>query len=192
MTYGWEGAKIRLVPLDKARHFDNAVRWINDPEVTWRTLMGDLPLTRLAEEDFFSRVCRADSDEIVFAVETRDEDEEHVGLCGLHKIEHRHGFGEIGLVIGRPSLWNHGLGTDTIRVLTRYAFEALGLRLLAANAFDDNVASLKALARCGYREIGRVPQRYWKRGAYRDLVMFALLREDWQPAPPSEGGVGGG
>jgi len=38
---------------------------------------------------------------------------------------------------------------------------------------------VKAQQKCGYREIGRIPNRYWKRGAYRDAILFAIAREDW-------------
>jgi hypothetical protein len=41
MAYGWEGEKVRLVPLDKERHAENRFAWLNDPEVTVWTLTGD-------------------------------------------------------------------------------------------------------------------------------------------------------
>ena len=53
MAFGWEGEKVRLVPLDRKRHLENAVKWFNDPEVTRWTAMGDWPLTDCAEEKFF-------------------------------------------------------------------------------------------------------------------------------------------
>lgn len=34
MAYGWTGEKVRLVPLDKAKHFENALCWLNDPDIT--------------------------------------------------------------------------------------------------------------------------------------------------------------
>ena len=39
MPFGWEGEKVRLTPLDKAKHLDNALVWMNDPEVTAWALM---------------------------------------------------------------------------------------------------------------------------------------------------------
>ena len=53
----------------------------------------------------------------------------------------------------------------------------LGLRLLIATVIADNTASLAMLAKAGYTEVGRVPERYWKRGAYRDQVILALRRD---------------
>ena len=56
MAYGWEGERVRLVPLDEARHLANALAWLNDPQVTEWTLIGDTPITRLGEEAYFRRM----------------------------------------------------------------------------------------------------------------------------------------
>lgn len=178
MPFGWEGEKVRLVPLDKERHFENCLRWLNDRDVTRWTLMGDMPLTRLVEEEFFERVMRSNDKEIILAIETLEE--EHIGVTGIHAIDFRNGTATTGTLIGRTQLHGRGLGTDTIAVRTRYAFHTLGLRLLLTEAMIDNVASWRALQKNGYREYGRIPQRYWKRGAYRDAILLMLTREEWQ------------
>lgn len=174
MGYGWEGEKVRLVPLDKARHLANAVAWMNDPEVTAWTLVGDLPLTSLAEEEFFDQAMRTDPARITFAVETPGG--EHVGFTGFHHVDYQNGVGSTGAVIGRRDLWGRGLGGDLVAVRTRYAFEVLGLRLLLSEVMDGNTASVRMLTRAGYREVGRIPRRYFKRGAFRDALTFALER----------------
>jgi len=178
MVYGWEGEKVRLVPLDRERHLANAVAWLNDPEVTAWTLVGDLPIGRLAEEEYFRKMeSGADPSEITLAVETLAG--EHVGFTGIHRIDFRHGCGMTGSLIGRKDLWGQGLGTDLARVRTRYAFEVLGLRLLLSEALAGNEASIRMLRRAGYREVGCISRRYFKRGAWRDALLFALER------PPS-------
>jgi RimJ/RimL family protein N-acetyltransferase len=74
-------------------------------------------------------------------------------------------------------LWGRGLGTDAARIRNRYAFEVLGMRLLVATVIADNSRSMAMLAKAGYTEVGRVPERYWKRGAYRDQILLALNRD---------------
>jgi RimJ/RimL family protein N-acetyltransferase len=177
MGYGWEGEKVRLVPLDKEKHAANALLWMNDPDVTETILSGDIPTTRLAEEDFFEKMCApagAHPSDIVFAVETLEG--EHIGLAGLHRIDYRHGVALTGTIIGAAESRGKGYGTDAALVRTRYAFEALGLRMLMSEVFSDNAASLKMLARAGYREVARLPRRYWKRGAFRDVVLLVAER----------------
>ncbi len=174
MAFGWEGEKVRLVPLDKERHLANALAWLNDPEVTAWTLIGDTPIGRLAEERFFERTAEGDPSEITFAVETVAG--EHIGFAGLHRIDYRHGVAYTGSLIGRKDLWRRGLGADAARTRTRYAFEVLGLRLLLSEALAENEGSIRMLKRCGYVEVGRIPRRWFKRGSYRDAILFALER----------------
>ena len=178
MAYGWEGEKVRLVPLDRERHASNCVIWMNDPEVTAWTLSGDLPITRLAEEDFFNRMAApfgAHPADIVFAIETLAG--EHVGLAGMHQINYRHGTALTGTILGAPDSRGKGYGTDAVVVRTRYAFEVLGLRMLTSEVFAENAASLKVLQRAGYREVARIPRRYWKRGAFREVVLLVAEKQ---------------
>jgi len=187
MAYGWEGDKVRLAPLDRERHLENAVRWMNDPEVTAWTLVGDVPLTRLAEEGFFTRqstdALAGTQTDITLAVETLEG--EHIGFSSLHKIDWRQGVASTGTLLGRRDLWGRGYGADAARTRTRYAFDVLGLRLLLSEALADNAGSVGMLRRAGYREVGRIPRRYWKRGAYRDAVLFALERPGVTPFTPA-------
>lgn len=180
MAFGWEGEKVRLVPLEKGRHFDNCVRWLNDPIVTRWTLIG--------EEKFFNTIADPGPHptDIVFAIETRDDEEQHIGVTGLHDVNYRHGTAVTGAIIGRPQLHNRGYGTDAARIRTRYAFDILGLRLLLSETLAGNGASAHVLENVGYQQYGVIPGRYWKHGDYHDAIMFYLRREDWRAAnPPS-------
>lgn len=176
MSFGWEGTKVRLVPLDREKHLENALRWFNDPDVTRWLETGDWPLTRGAEEEFFRSTERQDRSAVQFAVESLQG--EHVGFSGLRSIDWQSRVAVSGSVIGRKDLWGRGFGGDAAAVRNRYAFEVLGLRLLIASVIADNAGSLAMLAKSGYREVGRVPGRYWKRGAWRDQVLLALHRPD--------------
>lgn len=178
MSSGWEGEKVRLVPLDKARHFENFLRWLSDPEVTARTLIGDFPIGRLAEEAWFDRCTAADpmvANDVAFAIETLDGT--HIGSTGIHMIEWRHGAAKTGTLIGPAECRGKGYGTEVVRLRTRYAFDVLGLRLLLSEVFDDNVAMIRVLEKAGYRKVGVIPRRFWKRGAYRDSLTFAIYRD---------------
>jgi RimJ/RimL family protein N-acetyltransferase len=176
MAYGWAGEKVRLVPLDKARHLDNALIWLNDSEITAWTLTGDWPITRLAEEEFFDRAMRESKEDLSFAVETLEG--EHIGFSGLHRIDWRHRVAVTGTILGRRDLWGKGYGSDAARVRARHAFEVLGLRMLLSEVMADNTGSLRMLQKAGYREVGRIPRRMWKRGTYRDVVIMVMEREE--------------
>ncbi len=174
MNIGWQGTRIQLVPLEHDRHFENCYRWINDPVATAWTLMGDWPMSRLVEEEWFTQASRANGTDVVFAIETLEG--EHIGTAGLHAIDWRHGVAKTGTLIGPAERRGQGLGSEAIALRTRYAFDCLGLRLLLSEVYAENTVSLRALAKAGYQQVGRIPRRYWKRGAWRDMVLLACER----------------
>lgn len=183
MAFGFEGNQVRLVPLEHDRHFENCLRWINDPEITeW--LLIDPPMARLAEEEWFRRACSGeDRTNQHFAIETLDGI--HIGTSGLHGIDHKNGFCSTGSLIGDKSHWGRGFGTDATRVRAYYIFEVLGLRMAFSGVLEGNEASLRMQAKVGYEVYGRAPAQYWKRGAYRDHILTVLTRERWLACMPS-------
>lgn len=185
MAIGWEGRLTRLVPLDKEKHLANAVEWFNDPEITAWITQGDFPLSKAAEEAFFDRVTKPDGTDVPFAIETLEG--MHIGFTGTHSIDWRHGTGTTGSVIGVKEYWGKGYGSDAGAVRTKYLFEVAGLRLLTSTVMGGNERSQRMLAGLGYREVGRIPERWWKRGTWRDEVVFALHRRWWEEKRDREG-----
>lgn len=178
MAFGWEGEKVRLVPTDPERHLENAYRWINNPDVTRWMLVGDYPITREGERQWFEHLHKPEAGELHFAIETLEGI--HIGFSGLHRIDARNGFATSGTFIGAQEHWGKGYGTDAARVRARYGFEVLGLRMVMSSYLEGNVASQKMQSRIGYREIGRYPKRFWKRGEWRDEVLTLLERENFR------------
>ena len=178
MAFGWEGEVTRLVPLEKSKHMANAVTWLNDSVVTEWIVQGDFPLTRLGEEQFFDNAAKQDENSANFAIETLEG--VHLGFSGVLHVDWRHGFAVTGSFIGRRDFWGKGYGSDAARIRTRYAFDVMGLRMLLSEVMHGNEASIRMLQKAGYREVGRLPGRFWKRGAYRDLVQMVVTREEWE------------
>ncbi|MBV6457240.1 MAG: hypothetical protein HONBIEJF_00348 [Fimbriimonadaceae bacterium] len=176
MSFGWEGKLVRLVPLDE-RHFDNALRWINDSEITAWLLVGDYPTTRIAEREWFDGASKSSESNIIFAIETLDG--RHVGMSGIHQLDRGNGTAVTGSFIGNPQDWGKGFGTDAALTRARYCFEVLGLRLLMTSFLEGNERSMRMSTRVGFREIGRWPKKYWKRGQFRDEILLALDRDSF-------------
>ncbi|MFI5384802.1 MAG: GNAT family N-acetyltransferase [Fimbriimonadales bacterium] len=178
MSFGWEGELVRLVPLDPDKHLEHAVRWMNDPEITHYLLVGDFPLTRIAERDWMEARSKSGDTDVVFAIETLTG--KHIGFSGIHGISWRNGTAVTGTMLGERSEWGKGFGLDSVATRNRYVFEVLGLRMLYSSVLAGNDRSLKMLKRSGYEECGRMPGKFWKRGSYLDEILVYLDRETWR------------
>ena len=172
---GLRGEKVRLVPVDRAQHLDNAVRWMNDPEVT-RFLNLTAGVTIGMEEEWFQKIQKRDT-EFVWAI--HDERNRHIGFTGIHNIDWRHRCANSGIVIGEKGAWGQGYATDTMRVRTKFAFETLNLHRVESEACTENVASQKALEKTGYKREGIFRKRVWNEGRWQDTIRYAILDEDY-------------
>lgn len=169
------GERVQLVPLDRELHLDNYVRWFNDHEVT-RYMLQVLPLTRMAEEDFFERMTKS-TDAVTWAV--HDENDRHIGGTGLHGIDWRNRRATSGIIIGEKDAWGRGYGSEVMRVRTRWAFEELGLHCIESECFAENVGSATSLARAGYRQVGIARKKRWRLGRWHDCILWEILDEDY-------------
>ncbi len=172
---GLKGEKVRLVPADKTLHLENAIRWMNDPEVT-RYLLLTTGVTRGMEEEWLDRVQKREND-FVWAI--LDDHDRHIGFTGIHAINWRLRLARTGTVIGEKTAWGQGFGSDTMQVRTRFAFETLGLHRLESEARIDNIASQRALEKAGYKREGIARKKNWHEGRWHDSILYGFLDEDY-------------
>ena len=171
---GLKGERVRLVPPDRTLHLENALTWLNDPEIT-SALKINFGVTRRQEELFFDKIeTQRDND---FAWAILDEEERHIGFIGLHEINWRHRWTTGGLLVGERSAWGRGYSTDAVRVRSRFAFETLGLHRIEGHTM--NPAMKRVYEKCGYQREGVARRKFWRDGRWHDADLYALLEEDW-------------
>jgi len=172
---GLRGERVHLVPVDKRLHLDNALRWMNDPDVV-QFLMLTTGVTPGMEEEWMDRVQKRDT-EFVWAI--LDEAGRHIGFSGIHAINWRLRLGTTGTLIGEKSAWRKGYGTDAMRVRSKFAFETMNLHRLQSESRIDNIGSQRALERAGYRREGIARKKLFWGGRWYDTVLYAILDEDY-------------
>src|SRR3954453_13272373 len=176
IVVGLKGERVRLVPSEASMHLENALRWMNDPEVTAR-LDHILGVTRRQEEAFFERLETQRVHDLHWAILA--EDGSHIGFIALHQIQWRARSGIGGIVIGERSAWGRGYASDAVRVRTRFAFEQLGLHRIEGHTI--NPAMRRVYEKCGYHHEGGAPQKRWRNGQWLDVHRYAILDTDDLP-----------
>ena len=102
-------------------------------------------------------------------------DERAIGSCDVRPDDEFRG--DMGLWIGRD-FHGRGYGTETVRLVARYAFERLQLAKLEATVFVGNVASRRVFEKCGFTLEGTIRRAVRKRGRWVDEWLFGLLPEE--------------
>ncbi len=108
--------------------------------------------------------------EINFAVEINGE---VVGGIGLDKIYDH--CAEIGYWLGKK-YWGQGIMTEAVKLVTKYAFEKLGLRRIYAFVFLFNKASAAVLKNAGFKYEGKLRKHVKKDNKFLDDLLFAKVK----------------
>jgi RimJ/RimL family protein N-acetyltransferase len=157
-------------------------RWLNDREVM-RFLSGRYQFSMLAEENWMRERTgkpMAYGGDMGFAIDTKDG--RHIGNTGLHRASPENRSGDLGIMIGEKDCWGRGFGTDAMRTLIRLGFEEMNLNRIALDVYDFNERAIASYLKVGFIEEGRRRKDIYRYGAYVDVVMMAILREDWERA----------
>jgi len=92
-----------------------------------------------------------------------------------------HGFAEGRAGVGYwlvPAARGRGVATRAVRLLARWAFDALGVARLELTCGPDNVASQRVAERCGFTCEGLMRAHLPFKGGRRDTVLYSLLPDD--------------
>ncbi|MBL1095296.1 GNAT family N-acetyltransferase [Streptomyces coffeae] len=115
--------------------------------------------------------------EYALAVVRRDA-AELIGFARLALDPHQQRAATIGFAL-RPDTWGLGYGRETVRLLLALAFTDLDLHRVWAARAPLNIASEKTLLAAGMTEEGRIRGHVHVRGAWRDSIVYGVLREEW-------------
>ena len=170
-----ESERLYLRPLEA----DDAVRctkWINDPE-TRKWLSRCHPLNIMREHAWIEGLY-TDSAHVVFAIVLKEGDQ-HIGNVGLHGVDHLNQTAVTGMLIGEADCRGQGYGPEAKELVLTYAFNTLNLRTIRSDTFASNERSNRALQKGGYEQVGRIPDRFFREGAWHDELVWVLTRERW-------------
>ncbi len=101
-----------------------------------------------------------------------------IGAIGLSSIDADHRCAEMGFWVG-VDWWGQGYATEAARAMVGYGFERLGLNRIYAHHMTKNPASGRVLEKIGMKREGLLRQAVCKWDNFEDVVLHAILRQDW-------------
>jgi RimJ/RimL family protein N-acetyltransferase len=104
---------------------------------------------------------------------------EFLGGIGLYRVDQRHLRGEVGFWL-TPAARGRGVASRATRLITSWAFGGLGLDRVELTTTPDNAATRALALKLGFREEGTMRQRNLERGRRVDVMMFAVLKDEWR------------
>lgn len=134
-------------------------------------------MERIYEEKWSGR----EHDSVRWGIEAHGE---LIGGAELYHIAWLNRSAELAVWIGDRAYRRRGCASDAMRLALNYAFKLLGLNRVSYVAAVPNEAALRTYAKIGFQEEGRMHQALYRDGEYHDMIMLAILRQDWTDASP--------
>lgn len=152
--------------------WSRGLAWYNDPEIIAATSDDPNPLTEpqfrsLIERDLHSEASR------VFGL--RDAGGKAIGILVLRNIDRVNRGVELHITVGDPEFRGKGYGAEAIRLAVEFAFDRLGLHKVVSTPFSDNLQMVRCLARCGFKEEGRLREALCIAGRFVDVTLMGIL-----------------
>ncbi len=107
-----------------------------------------------------------------------------IGVTGLSELSPRDRRATVGTWFGREH-WGSGANAESKALVAHLGFGTLGLERLTAYTSVDNPRSRAALERSGFTREGVLRAYHRHPSGVHDVVVFGLLRADWEGSPPS-------
>jgi [ribosomal protein S5]-alanine N-acetyltransferase len=127
-----------------------------------------------------------------FAITLKGEPDRMVGALGAHWVSQPNGTMEMGYALAEPH-WGKGLVVEAAAAVIGYVFTEYAVERLQARVFVGHNPSERVLQKLGFTREGVLRSLIFRRGAWHDLVIYSLLREEWEgratrPAIPGRPG----
>lgn len=95
-----------------------------------------------------------------------------IGTAMMFNFDRQANQAEIGYVLNRAH-WGKGYGSESVALMSDFAFETLKLHKLYANVVDTNIGSVRILEKNGFKLEERLKDHYFIENKDYDALVFA-------------------
>lgn len=104
---------------------------------------------------------------------------EPLGWAQVTLTDERARVAEVGYYV-LPGGQGKGYATDAVRTLIRFAFDTLDANSVVARVRADNEPSRRVVESVGFAREGRRREAFYKGGEHRDVLVYGLLRSEFE------------
>lgn len=102
-----------------------------------------------------------------------------IGNCGIRVNDTEMREANIGYELD-SRYWGQGYATEAARAILQFGFETLAMHRVWSWCIADNVGSARVLEKIGMRLEGRLRQKEFIKGHWRDHLLYAILDHEWR------------
>ena len=102
-----------------------------------------------------------------------------LGLVSLTSINHLNQSAEFHIMIGNEESRGRGVGTFATKAMLEHAFYNLNLQRVELEVLSSNKVAKTLYEKCAFVYEGKKRKATFKNGAFVDMLMYSILREEF-------------
>jgi len=110
---------------------------------------------------------------------TRPADDTLIGSVGLMNLRPKFYNAAVGYELAR-AYWRQGIMTEALTAVVNFGFIVMAMNRIEAFVMPENVSSIRLLEKLAFVNEGLMREYGYWRQEFHDLLLFSLLRKDWE------------
>jgi diamine N-acetyltransferase len=155
------------------------LEWLSDAEYTNFLRVANPDTTKGNILSFIKNARVSFTDRHYAVIDDRFPNDEYLGTVSLKNIDTLNGNAEYAISLRKCAI-GAGIGLGATEQILSVAFAELKLEKVYLNVLEDNIRAVKMYEKTGFRLEGRFLRHLFKNGEYRNLLWFAMTRDDWE------------
>ena len=152
--------------------------WRNDPELISQLGAPFRYINSEVDEDWYNAYMSNRNNNVRCAI-VQGVDDKLLGLISLTSVNWLNRSCRLQIMIGDKDNQNKGIGTFAIKKILEHAFENMNLQRVELYTLMDNKRAQHLYEKIGFVREGVKRKCVYKKGEYKDMILYAILREEW-------------
>jgi RimJ/RimL family protein N-acetyltransferase len=170
------GERVNLRALDPS-DYPTLALWLNTPEVMkyWGRPGNSQSVAEIAA---YEEAKRGNDTTRKYIIETHEG--LAIGQIDYYDLDWQARSAWVSILVGDPSYWGGGYGTDSMRTLLRYLFQQLGLHRVALTAHESNGRAIRSYEKNGFVREGVLRDWGFFDGSWVNGVIMSVLAHEFE------------
>lgn len=179
----FSGELVRLAAINRD-DLPTYTRWFGQYSMRRYLGLTITPATVEEEENWYESAIKAQGKNLFIFGIRRLADDRLLGNADLRLSHPKDRRAQFGIFLGEPDTWGKGYGTDATRLILRFGFLELGLHRVELDVYSFNPRGVRAYEKAGFRHEATRREAIFREGAFHDVHVMGILREDWDALTP--------
>lgn len=150
---------------------------INDENVSKDVVGWSKPISSMEHFTWFNNL-KNDSN-FRYMISSKENPKISYGTAIISRIDWKNRSSSIDVKL-LEEFQGKGYGYETLILLTKYIFEELNMNRIFVNILEYNECSMSLFEKIGFVREGIQRKAIYKNGKYNNLIMYPMLKEEYQ------------